>query len=188
MWWRNDRVALGHAFRLSAVFALAGLCAACFQPLYATKSITGEKSVGQALAQIQIEHINAANGTPEARIAVEVRNNLELELNGGGGMISPTHSLKVTFYGSRNSIITDSTTGRVEAEITGIDANFTLTELATGKAVMTGRTFARVSSDYPGQQQRFARVRARIDAEDRAAKVVAENIRTRLASYFVAGS
>jgi len=85
-------------------------------------------------------------------------------------------------------MITDITTGRVMAEITGIDTTFTLTELATGKAVMNGRTFARVSSDYPGQQQRFARVRARLDAEDRAAKVIAENIRTRLASFFVAGT
>jgi hypothetical protein len=31
-------------------------------------------------------------------------------------------------------------------------------------------------------------VRARLDAEDRAAKVIAENIRTRLASFFVAGT
>ena len=54
--------------------------------------------------------------------------------------------------------------------------------------MLNGRTFARVSSDYPGQQQRFARVRARLDAEDRAAKVIAENIRTRLASFFVAGT
>ena len=60
----------------------------------------------------------------------------------------------------RSSIITDVATGRVEAEITGIDTTFTLTELATGKVVLNGRTFSRVSSDYPGQQQRFARVRA----------------------------
>ena len=53
---------------------------------------------------------------------------------------------------------------------------------------MTGTTFSRVSSDYPGQQQRFARVRARLDAEDRAAKVIAEAVRTRVASFFVAGS
>ena len=188
MWWRSNRVALGHAFRLSAVMGLAGLCAACFQPLYATKSITGEKSIGAALAQVQIDRINAGNGTPESRIAVELQNDLDFELNGGGGLISPTHRLSVAMTVGRSSIITDVTTGRVEAEITGIDASYSLTELATGKVVMRAGTFARVSSDYPGQQQRFARVRARLDAEDRAAKVIAENIRTRLASYFVAGS
>jgi LPS-assembly lipoprotein len=168
------------------VFGLAGLCTACFQPLYATKSITGEKSVGTALAQVQIERVPAANGTPESRIAVEIQNALDSEMN-GGNLISPTHKLAVRFNTSRGSVITDVTTGRVEAEITGIDSTFTLSDLATGKTVMTGRTFSRVSSDYPGQQQRFARVRARLDAEDRAAKVVAENIRTRVASFFVSG-
>ena len=54
--------------------------------------------------------------------------------------------------------------------------------------MVTGQTFARVSSDTPGQQQRFARVRGLRDAESRAAKVIAENIRSRLASYFVAGT
>ena len=187
MWWRNRRVALGHAYRLSVVFGLAGLCAACFQPLYASKSVTGEKSVGQALAQVQLERVPAPNGTPESRVAVEIQNDLESEMN-GGNLISPTHKLAVRFNTSRGSVITDVATGRVEAEITGIDASFTLTDLATGKAVMTGRTFSRVSSDYPGQQQRFARTRARLDAEDRAAKVIAENIRTRVASFFVSGS
>src|SRR5450756_114101 len=97
MWWRNSRVALGHAFRLSVVFGLAGLCAACFQPLYATKSLTGEKSIGEALAQVQIERVPAPNGTPDSRIAVEIQNQLDSELNGGGGMMSPTHKLAVRF-------------------------------------------------------------------------------------------
>ena len=140
------------------------------------------------LFRSQVEHVDAPNGSPESRIAVELQNALDFEMNGGGGLISPTHRLKVRMTLGRSSIISDITTGRVEAEITGIDASFTLTELATGKAVMNGRTFARVSSDYPGQQQRFARVRARLDAENRAAKVIAENVRTRVASYFVAGT
>jgi LPS-assembly lipoprotein len=186
MWWRNNRAALG--IRLTAVMALAGLTAGCFQPLYATRSVSGGAPLGTALAQVQIERIDAANGSPEARLAVEIQNQLDFELTGGGGLISPTHRLKVRMGTNRQSIITDVTTGRVLSEITGIDAHFTLTELATDKVVLNGRTFSRVSSDYPGQQQRFARQRARLDAEDRAAKVIAENIRTRLASFFVAGS
>jgi len=181
MWWRNS-------LRIGAVLALGALNAACFQPLYATRSVSGGTPLGTALAQVQVEHIDAPNGTPESRIAVELQNALDFEMNGGGGLISPTHRLKVRMGVGRSSIITDVATGRVLSEITGIDATFTLTELATGKAVMQARTFARVSSDYPGQQQRFARVRARLDAEDRAAKVIAENVRTRVASFFVAGT
>jgi len=180
MWSRNLRIA--------AVLALAGLNAACFQPLYASKTFNGERPVGQALAQVQIERVDAPNGTPEARIATELQNALQYEINGTEGLISPTHALKLRMNVGRNSILTDINTGLVVAEITGIDANFTLTELATGKVVMRGNTFARVSSQYPGQQQRFARVRARVDAESRAAKEIAENVRTRVASYFVAGT
>ena len=180
MWSRNLRIA--------AVLALAGLNAACFQPLYATRSVNGGVPIGAALAQVQVERIQVPNGSPESRLALEIENALDFELHGGSGTISPTHQLKVRMVTNRNSIITDVATGRVEAEITGIDSTFELTELATGKKVLNGRTFTRVSSDYPGQQQRFARVRARLDAEDRAAKVIAENIRTRLASFFVAGT
>ena len=180
MWWRNLRIA--------AVLALAGLNAACFQPLYATRSVNGGTPIGAQLAQVQVERIQVANGTPESRLALEIENALDFELHGGSGTISPTHQLKVRMTTNRNSIITDVATGRVEAEITGIDSTFELTELATGKKVLNGRTFTRVSSDYPGQQQRFARVRARIDAETRAAKVIAENVRTRVASFFVAGT
>lgn len=179
MWWRNP-------IRIAAIIALGALNAACFQPLYATRSVSGTP-LGTQLAQVQVDRIDAANGTPEARLAVELQNQLDFEMNGGSGMISPTHRLKVRMTTGRNSIITDQLTGRVLAEITAINASFTLTELATGKAVMNGNTFSRVSSDYPGQQQRFARVRARLDAEDRAAKVVAEAVRTRVASFFVAG-
>jgi LPS-assembly lipoprotein len=40
----------------------------------------------------------------------------------------------------------------------------------------------------PGQFQRFARARAFRDAEDRASQEIADNIQTRLASFFFAGS
>jgi LPS-assembly lipoprotein len=43
-----------------------------------------------------------------------------------------------------------------------------------------------VSYDIPGNFQRFARLRAFRDAEDRASQEIAENIQTRLASFFYA--
>jgi LPS-assembly lipoprotein len=186
MWWRNN-AALGRLIRVGAVIALGALNAACFQPLYATQTIGGGPGVGTMLAQVDVDRIDARDGTPDSRIAVEIQNALKFELHGGSA-ISPTHRLNVKMTTNRSSVITDTLTGRVEAEITGIDAHYALIELATGKTVLNGRTFSRVSSDYPGQQQRFARVRARLDAEDRAAKVLAEHIRTRVASFFIAGT
>jgi len=168
--------------------AIAGLTAACLQPLYGDRTTTGSPALRTALAAVDVLQIEAPNGSPEARIAVELRNALLFELTGGGAMTSTTHRLRIRMSLSKSAIIVDITTGRTEAEVTGIDATYTLTELASGKVVVNSTTFARVSSDVPGQQQRFARTRAQRDAESRAAQVVAEQIRSRLASHFVAGT
>src|SRR5205085_12592061 len=108
-------------------------------------------------------------------------------LRPGTGM-PPTHKLVLRFSTRRSSLILDPNTALPSSENYGIDAQYNLVELATNKSVMTGSTFSRVSYDIPGQMQRFARSRAFRDAEDRAAQEIAENIQTRLASYFTAGT
>ena len=60
--------------------------------------------------------------------------------------------------------------------------------MTAAERLLTGRAFARQSYDIPGQAQRFARSRGLRDAEDRAAKVIADNINQRLASFFIAGT
>ena len=117
-----------------------------------------------------------------------MRNELIYDLTGGSGGISPTHRLDVKLTATQLQVIVDINTARPDIENYGIDAIYTLTELATGKKVVAGQTFSRVSYNIPGQQQRFAGDRGLRDAENRAAKVIADNIRSRLASYFVAGT
>ena len=82
----------------------------------------------------------------------------------------------------------DPTTGRPNTQISSVNAIFSLIEIATGKIVVSDSTFAHVDYDIPGSQQRFAKQRAQRDAEDHAVEVLAEAIRNRLASYFVAGT
>src|SRR5438105_7529481 len=111
--------------RIVAALALAGLCAACFQPLYGETTLTGAPNqLRSQLASIDLERIVAPNGTPESRVAVELQNALIFELTGGSGTLSPTHRLKVGMSTSRSAIIVDALTGRVEAEITGINASY----------------------------------------------------------------
>jgi LPS-assembly lipoprotein len=141
-----------------------------------------------ALGGIDIQQIDAPKGTDEERLAVEVRNALMFGLNGGGSGGPQTHRLKISMSSTRATIIVDINTQRPDIENYGINASYVLTEVATGKQVVAGTTFARVSYDIPGQQQRYARIRGLRDAESRAAKVIADNIRSRLASYFVAGT
>jgi len=85
-------------------------------------------------------------------------------------------------------VIVDINTARPDVQQFGINVSYTLVEIATGKPVVSGTTFARVSYDNPGQQQRFANARGQRDAENRAAKVISDNIKARLASYFAAGT
>lgn len=186
MWSHDKPVMFARLARAVAAMALAASVAGCLQPLYGARAPGGGSAVRDAMAAVDVLQIEAPKGTSEARIAVELRNALVFELTGGGGAATPTHSLKMRLLTTRQTIIVDITSGRSEAVITGLDVGYSLIETATGKIIFTDKTFARVSSDVPGQQQRFAQIRAYREAEDRAAKVIAEQIRTRLASYFVA--
>jgi LPS-assembly lipoprotein len=191
MWSRSTHAAVGRLLRWVAVAAAAALTAGCFQPLYGEHAAgpgAVAPNVRDAFATVEIDQVSAPNGTPEARIAVELRNNVVYELTGGAGSGTTSYRLRIQMKLSKAAMIVDIATGRTEAEIIGIDVAYTLTEVGTKKVVVNSQTFARVSSDVPGLQQRFAHQRAQRDAENRAAKVIAEQIRSRLASYFVAGT
>ena len=166
---------------------VAGLTAGCFQPLYGERGVGGP-AVQSALASVDVMQIVAPPGTPQARLAVELRNELTYLLTGGGAMVSPTHRLEIAIAVTSTTIIVDPTTARPEYEIVGVDATYKLTELASAKVVVTGTAVHRVPTDIPGQQQRFQAARGQRTAQANATRVVAEQIRTRLAAYFVAGT
>jgi LPS-assembly lipoprotein len=175
------------AARLLAVAALAALTAGCFQPMYAEHT-DGTPGLREKLMGVELPPINKANASREARVGVEVRNALAFKLYGTATGMPPTHRLDIRFTSSKSSLIVDPNTGLPNSENYGIDCQYNLIEVVTGKSVMTGTTFARVSYDMPGSYQRFSRNRAVRDAEDRAANEIAENINTRLASFFTAGT
>ncbi len=193
MWWSDNRTRFGIAARravarFAVVLAAAGLLAGCFEPLYGRNPSVGDESVRDKLAEVLIAPIPARQGSPQARIGVAVRNALQFDLNGAAGATAPTHRLDVTVTPVDVSVSIDPITGRPQEEIGGVRASYQLVEIATGKIVLMDSTFAHVGYDIPGSQQRFAKQRALLNAEDRAATVVAEAIRNRLASYFVAGT
>jgi LPS-assembly lipoprotein len=175
------------AVRLFAAATLAALTAGCFQPMYAEHS-DGTPALRERLLAVEIPPVDKPNASREARIGVEIRNALAFKLYGTATGMAPTHRLVLRFTTSRSSLIVDPRTALPTSENYGIDAQFNLIEIVTNKSVMTGTTFYRVSYDIPGSIQRFARTRASRDAEDRAANEIAENIQTRLASFFTTGS
>src|SRR3954463_9270199 len=175
------------AARLLVVAALAALTGGCFQPMYAEHG-DGTPALREKLMGVELPPVEKPNASRDARLGVEIRNALAFKLYGNATGMPPTHRLVLRFGASRSSLIIDPNTALPSSENYGIDAQYNLIEIASNKSVMTGSTFARVSYDIPGQLQRFARARAYRDAEDRAAREIADNIQTRLASYFVAGT
>src|SRR5258708_12178162 len=175
------------AARLLAVAALAALTAGCFQPMYAERA-DGTPGLREKLMGVEVPPVDKPNASREARVQVEIRTALAFKLYGNATGMPPTHRLVLRFNTSRSSLMLDPARALPSSENYGIDAQYNLIDLATNKSVMTGTTFSRVSYDIPGQLQRFTRARPFRDAEDRAANEIAENIQTRLASFFYPGT
>src|SRR5450755_2285084 len=173
--------------RLLTVAALAALTAGCFQPMYAEHA-DGTPALREKLMAVELPPVDKPNASREARLGVEIRNALAFKMYGNATGMPPTHKLVIKLTTSRTSLIVDPTTALPSIENYGIDSQYNLIDIASNKSVMTGNTFSRVSYDLPGQFQRFARARAFRDAEDRACQEIAENIQTRLASFFYAGT
>jgi len=183
--WSRDMTRLP---RLAGALMLAGLVAGCFEPLYGERTVGGGSAVRDSLASVDVVQIVAPKGSPLSRIAVETRNQLVFDLTGGGSPNPPTHTLIIRLVPTGTTVILDPVTLRPEFNNFGLDAFYTLSEIGSGKAVMTAQANTLVTYNAPGQQQRFARARAQRDAETRASKLIADQIRSRLASYFVAGT
>jgi LPS-assembly lipoprotein len=175
------------AARLFAVAALAALTAGCFQPMYAEHT-DGTPGLREKLMGVELPPVDKPNASHEARLGVEIRNALAFKLYGTATGSAPTHRLVIRFSTSRSSLMIDPNTALPTSENVGIDAQYNLIEIASNKSVMTGTTFSRVTYDMPGSLQRFARSRAFRDAEDRASQEIADNIQTRLAAFFTAGT
>ena len=186
MWWHDRRNAVGRAVPLALALTLAGLVGGCFEPLYAERTLSGKPGMRQQLSGVVVDPIPAPAASPEARIAVAIRNALIFNLTGGADAPPAKYRLRVTITPSRQQVIVDITTSRPDVELVGFQASYSLTEIATNKVVVTGATMARASYDIPGQEQRFAGARGQLDAQERTAKVIADNITARLASFFIA--
>ena len=187
MGWREGCASVRRFLRVAGALATAALVGGCFQPIYGTGVDPAHPGVRDALATVEVLQIDAPANTSEARLAVQIRNDLLFNFTGGGNSGASTHRLKVQIAGARSVVSIDRASALPNVEFYGLRTNYSLTEIATGKVVVTGQATTNVSYDTIGQQ-RFARISGMHDAERRAAKVLSDNITARLASYFISGS
>jgi LPS-assembly lipoprotein len=171
-----DRVPI----RLAAAMLLAAAGGGCFQPLYGDRSLTGGPSVRDAMRDVEVAAI-------DGRVGQEVRNDLIFELTGGeGNPVGAPYRVTMTVSSSTFYPVIDLSAGRPSAETVSLDVLYRVEDVANKKTVLNERALARVTIDR--SQQRFARVRAIRDAENRAAKVAAEQMRSRIAAFLLTRS
>jgi LPS-assembly lipoprotein len=162
------------AFTLAALLSVAG----CFEPMYGDRGVPGSgASLRNAMRDVEVSAI-------EGRVGQELRNQLIFELGGGAGNPhNAPYRLNMTVATNSYSAILDPASGLGQSETVALNVTYRLRDVANDKVVVTDKAIARVSIDTTNQ--RYARIRAIRDAENKAAQVVSEQIRSRIASYFL---
>ena len=165
--WR----ALGGFVLLGA--ALLGGCGdAGFRPMYGGAAIGGA-GASEKLAQIDISTI-------PGRVGQQLRNEFIYQATGGGARAEPIYRLEVAIRESVTSTLIDQA-GDSRGQVYNLDAAFQLVRIADSQVVMEGKSYSRAAFDRFSSI--YSNVRAREEAETRAAKTIAEELRTRISAY-----
>lgn len=173
---------------LLVTLTVASLVGGCFRPMYGTNAINEGPNVVEKLRAIEVAPIKTSGADPRVpRVGGQVRSELIFQLTGGGEPNTTDYRIALTVSGALATVFSNVRAGRADNQSYGVTASYSLVDVSTGKQLFTDTTFSRVAFDLPGQQY-FAAQRMLRDAENRAAKMIAENIRNRLASYFYSGS
>jgi LPS-assembly lipoprotein len=162
--------------RLALVAGLSLGLSACFKPLY-SPTASGE-SLQNVLASIDVPEIQWPDS--QAVMGHYLRSELIYALNGSGSDTPKRYVLRLALSRTLSAPIVDTETGRASSAIVGGTLNYTLTSL-DGKTIYTQGSTTN-STSYDRYQQRFATLRAGRDAEIRLARVLVDQVKTRLAA------
>ena len=153
-----------------ATAALAGCGGSGFRPLYGS---LGGAGVEEKMAQIEIVPIPGSTGQ-------RIRNELLFKARGGGNGLPPVYRLEVAIKESNTTtlVLRDGTSA---ANIYQIDAKFQLVRIKENKVMLQGQSASRATFERFANV--FSNVRAADDAQDRAAKTIAVDLKSRIAAF-----
>jgi LPS-assembly lipoprotein len=158
------------------VAALLAPSACTVQPLYAP-TLSGASAVS-ALGQIAIDPV-------DTRVAQEIRNKLIFSLSGGSEPTAPAFRMRLLVSSAESALGVAPVEAAPAYSIT-VSATFEVKTVATGEIVLRGTS--RGTASFDRVSQIYANTRARLDAENRAAALAADDIRIRLASAAAKGT
>ncbi len=147
-----------------------GACSGGFQPLYGS---LGGASTEEKLAQVEISTI-------PGRVGQRIRNELIYQSTGGGTPLPPAYRLDVTIRETVTSTLV-SRDGNATSQIYQVDAAFQLISLKDKRVVLQGTSYGRAG--YERFTSIFSNVQANKEAQDRVARTVATDLKSRLSAY-----
>ncbi len=157
--------------KLALIGLIISLGGCGYQPLYGT-SATGSR-VSSQLSSVVVEPQNTRTGQL-------IRNEVLASIGKNSSKFS---RYRLAFTSSENDENTVKTFGSDTLRKSyRLNVKFTLANTSNGKIIHKGSTFAHVS--YDNTAAPFSDYQAQISAQERAAKEVGNDIRTRLAAYF----
>ncbi len=168
---------------LAVLVGLAGIAiSGCqVQPLNSTKptASAGASVAPSALSAVEVLEVSAKEQSA-SRVGQQVRNHLIFGLTGGGHPAGATHTLTLHVSVSHATVAIQTSTKAPSAARAAIVATYTLTEKKSDQTVATGIRQTTVAYDRTSQS--FANQRVKLDAENRAAREVAEQLRLAVAA------
>lgn len=143
-----------------------------FRPLYGASGVGGA-NVAEKLASVDVAPI-------PGRVGQRLRNEFIFQSTGGGAPLASEYRLEVAIRESVSSTLV-KLDGNARGQVYNLDASFKLVRLTDSSVVLEGKSYGRAG--FERVTSVFANVRAREDAENRAAKTVGEEMRTRLLAF-----
>lgn len=166
--------------RIAAVLlTVSGLSGCQFQPLYGTQAgTTGPSNI--ALSQVSVAEV-------DTREAQQVRNHLIFMLSGGAKPINASHEVRLRVTSATSNLasaIKSNTTEQIGNTAGSVRVTASYEVYDFSKQEIIARGTRETSAAFDQTSQSFATARAKRDAENRAAKEVAEQLRFAIASDF----
>ena len=178
----SDRARQLRSLGRMSLIALAGalaLAACTVRPLYgpAPSGAAGTTTVA-ALAGIAVDPVTT-------RVAQQVRNRLIFSFAGGREPSTPAYHLRLSVSSAEGALGITPVESAPTYSIT-VSVTYELTVAGTGAIVLRGTSRGTASFDRVNQV--YANTRAKLDAENRAATLAADDIQIRMASAAAKGT
>jgi LPS-assembly lipoprotein len=176
----SDRGSRAHSrFGAIGVLLAALTLGACsVQTLYGPTNFVEGSAVQSTLTRISVAEV-------QDRVGQQVRNRVIFQMAGGKVISDPLYHMTLTVTSRQIGLgITVTEASPIYSVI--VQATFTVKKAGTEEVLITGTASANASWNYVNQI--YANTRAKLDAENRAAEQVGNQIATRVAAAIAAGS